>query len=72
VGAQSLLDMVDELDVGGLVQILHPQEFSTVSTPVSVRATVLAFSSTMKSPVAVASISWSLPLVMVAARFRRG
>ncbi len=45
VGAQRLLHVVVELDVGRVVKIAEPSSFSTLSTPSSVSAALLCFSS---------------------------
>jgi hypothetical protein len=49
-----------------------PSSRSHEAIPASVRETVLAFSSTMKSPAFCSSISDSLPSTMVAARLSFG
>ena len=68
VGLEGLVDVVGDLDVGRVGEVLDAEQPLAVGAPCSVSETVRDFSSTMKSPSAVSSISESLPSTMVAAR----
>ena len=72
VGLERLVDEVRGSMLAGSDRFSTPSNRSQWATPCSVRETVLAFSSTMKSPSACSSISESLPSTMVAARAEPG